>query len=270
MDNSDSSKKYFDVAPPSAPIVQPRNRRMATAKKDAGPPEEYPLKTTDETANYDDTLIDQPEASEPSASSLSHPDLAVPDIDQSADSTDKPTPEESQGDNEEPGKEEPADLPGVNPLPGTMDESRAPSEEEEVQEDEAPEAVEADEEPEKQDQEPQELEHHPDNSEKKHSPIIEESDPEPKEAEEPADDSKIIPAEPFAATDALPDPGETAADEAKDDMQDPKIYDTKEYFVPIGNTHHKHGGLKMAFAFGILCAAAVVGAIFYYALKLNK
>lgn len=63
--------------------------------------------------------------------------------------------------------------------------------------------------------------------------------------------------------DALPDPGEKAAIEAQDNMQEPKIYDTKEYYVPIGKAHHKHGNTKMAFFFGVLLAILVIAAAVY-------
>jgi|GEM_PF-1141131 protein DEK len=48
------------------------------------------------------------------------------------------------------------------------------------------------------------------------------------------------------------------------DSQAPKIYDTKEYHVPIGKAHHKHGGAKSAFVFGVICAVIVVVAIVAY------
>jgi hypothetical protein len=77
-------------------------------------------------------------------------------------------------------------------------------------------------------------------------------------------DKESLPKERFAATDALPDPGQKAAEEAKNNMQDPKPFDTKEYYVPIGNTHHKHGSVKAAMAFGVLCAVLAVAAALYY------
>jgi hypothetical protein len=84
-------------------------------------------------------------------------------------------------------------------------------------------------------------------------------EPEPK----PADKDVPAPAERFAVTDSLPDPGEKATQAAKEGMQDPKTYDTREYYVPIGSAHHKHSGLKMAFLFGIICAVIVVGVTVY-------
>jgi hypothetical protein len=84
------------------------------------------------------------------------------------------------------------------------------------------------------------------------------------------EDVPVRSAENYSAIDALPDPGETAAIEAKEGMQNPKIYDTKEYYVPIGQAHHKHGSFKLALLFGIICAVIVVGIVFYIMLQLGR
>ena len=78
------------------------------------------------------------------------------------------------------------------------------------------------------------------------------------------------PAERFSVTDSLPDPGEKAAATAKADMQDPKPYDTKQYYVPIGNAHHKHGHVKGAFVFGIICAVIVVGIVVFVMWQIGR
>jgi hypothetical protein len=76
--------------------------------------------------------------------------------------------------------------------------------------------------------------------------------------------------EQFASANITEDPGKKAAETAKADMQEPKIYDTKEYYVPIGRAHHKHGGLKGPFVFGIICAIIVVAVALYAMYLLGK
>ncbi len=90
------------------------------------------------------------------------------------------------------------------------------------------------------------------------------------EKEQAEADKDVAAPEPFAATDALPDSSTLAANEAKDGMQDPKLYDTKAYHVPIKETHHGHGSAKAAFAFGIVCAVGAVAGAVYFMAKLGS
>ncbi|MEZ6331240.1 MAG: hypothetical protein R3B12_04510 [Candidatus Saccharimonadales bacterium] len=45
----------------------------------------------------------------------------------------------------------------------------------------------------------------------------------------------------YEASDSLPDMSEKRTTELTDEMQTPRIYDTKEYIVPIHDTVHSHG-----------------------------
>lgn len=66
---------------------------------------------------------------------------------------------------------------------------------------------------------------------------------------------------PYEASDSLPDENDKKTAEATDNMQSPKIYDTKEYFVPIKRTAHSHGGTGIILA-GIISAALVAVAVY--------
>lgn len=46
-----------------------------------------------------------------------------------------------------------------------------------------------------------------------------------------------------------------------EDAQQPRIYDTKKYHVPINDTNHKHGFLLGTIVAGVLTAAIVLGAL---------
>jgi hypothetical protein len=89
------------------------------------------------------------------------------------------------------------------------------------------------------------------------------------DAPEPANKDVPIPGEQFASANITEDPGKKTAETAQAEMQEPKIYDTKEYYVPIGKMHHKHGGMKGAFIFGIICAIVVVTTTVYVMYKLS-
>ncbi len=57
-------------------------------------------------------------------------------------------------------------------------------------------------------------------------------------------DASITPgpsASPYEASDSLPDMSQKLTTDMTDDMQSPRIYDTKEYVVPIHDTMHSHG-----------------------------
>ena len=64
----------------------------------------------------------------------------------------------------------------------------------------------------------------------------------------------------YEASDSLPDVSKTLTTEATDAMQSPRIYDTKEYIVPIKDTVHSHGTMGTIIA-GIISAIVVVGGI---------
>lgn len=89
----------------------------------------------------------------------------------------------------------------------------------------------------------------------------EKEDPEKDEPDE-APDTPIK--ESFASTDALPNDSQRASAAAKETMQDPKIFDTKAYYVPIGNTKHKHTHARNSAIAGFITAAVVLGAVYVY------
>lgn len=90
------------------------------------------------------------------------------------------------------------------------------------------------------------------------------------EPEQPKDEDKPINTEPFAASDSLPDASEKAAAASKDAMQEPKIFDTKEYYVPIGDAHHVHNHGKSSLVVGVFIALLVVGAAVFYMYQMGS
>jgi hypothetical protein len=81
------------------------------------------------------------------------------------------------------------------------------------------------------------------------------------ETEEPAVE-KVEPVKDLSSIDSiLPDTSQRASAVAKDAMQSPVMFDTKAYYVPIGNSQHKHGHVLGAIVAGIITAAIVVGSI---------
>jgi|GEM_PF-6453581 len=86
----------------------------------------------------------------------------------------------------------------------------------------------------------------------------------------PVAEDKDEPADGYQVSDALPDTSERSASAIKEGMQDPKLYDTTAYHVPIKETHHSHGGLKAALAFGTVFAVVVVGGAIYLILRLGS
>ena len=54
---------------------------------------------------------------------------------------------------------------------------------------------------------------------------------------------------------------------AKEDMQQPRIYDTKQYYVPINDTKHKHGFIVGTIIAGLVTAILVVGLIAIFSLS---
>ena len=99
-------------------------------------------------------------------------------------------------------------------------------------------------------------------------PLPEQAPAQPEQVAEakPAEpEDKDVPvSEVYQASDALPDDTEKAANAIKDGMQEPKLYDTTAYHVPIKETHHGHGSTKAALVFGALCALIAVGGALYF------
>lgn len=90
---------------------------------------------------------------------------------------------------------------------------------------------------------------------------------EPSESPE-AKDTIVTPS--YSSVDSLPDKSEAAANSLKDDMQEPKIYDTSVYHVPIKETVHGHGGVKSALVFGLIFAIVVVGGLVFVIFKFGS
>jgi hypothetical protein len=82
-------------------------------------------------------------------------------------------------------------------------------------------------------------------------------------APEASEESLTTIQEPFGVADIGLNDSQKATTAIKQTMQDPKIYDTKVYYVPIGKTHHKHGHVAGAVLAGLLAGAAAIGAILY-------
>jgi hypothetical protein len=248
----DDDKKYMDVArPKGAPAVRPQNRSMLG--KDADKPAQNTVETTDPTKPYhDNTITPATAVGEKTIMPISHTGMDIPDK-QADEKTEDEKPAEEAPESTEAIPSD--DAPQVDPLP-----------------------IEAKEVPEQDNQEDVAVNGQPD------TPTETESrEPEASEesSNEPADNAAVEPVTPtqestdsantpaptsLSAIDALPDPGEKVAKDAKAEMQDPK----KEYYVPIGNTHHKHGSAKMAFLFGVICAGIVIAAVVYYMFVINK
>jgi hypothetical protein len=293
-----STKKYFDVAPPTAPLVRPKNRKII------GTPTVGVNVVDEETLAPD---ITKPTSEEKESIVTPPTDKKLETLDDLAKAFEerhKPK-KDIEADQPEPEKEEinepnPNEV-GVNPLPPDTSE---PEEDFSVSEDQ--EDVESDENEDetlddigyKQEENDDEvksseddkiepvdneveadLKENPKNKKDLPTEDVEQtSEPEGSE-EEKAEPSIEIPDTPdtpapsserFSVTDGLPDPGEKATKEAKENMQSPTIYDTKEYHVPIGKSHHAHGGVKGAFIFGIVCALAVVASIVAFMLLTDR
>lgn len=83
---------------------------------------------------------------------------------------------------------------------------------------------------------------------------------EPEKAEEVED--KQEPIKELASFDSIiPDDSQRATATAKDAMQSPTMYDTKAYYVPIGNSKHRHGHVFGTVIAGLIVAALAVGAV---------
>lgn len=102
------------------------------------------------------------------------------------------------------------------------------------------------------------------------SPISEPADTEPEAPAEPApseltEEEKLEPIKESASTDSiLPNDSQRATAVAKDAMQSPTMFDTKAYYVPIGNSQHKHGHVLGAIITGVVTAVVVVGGLLLF------
>lgn len=88
-------------------------------------------------------------------------------------------------------------------------------------------------------------------------------DSEPQKTEETTSAPEQHLAAPGVVSDAIPDVSQKLTAEAEVNMQQPKAFDTNEYFVPIGETVHKHGHLRESLIFGGILAAIVVAAVVF-------
>ncbi len=79
------------------------------------------------------------------------------------------------------------------------------------------------------------------------------TNPEPEDVDTPITTT-------YSATDSLPE--DTTTDATKTETQEPKIYDTTAYHIPIKETTHGHG-TKSAFIFGTVFALVFVGGLVY-------
>ena len=75
-------------------------------------------------------------------------------------------------------------------------------------------------------------------------------------------------ASPYEAVDALPTKAAQDVTTATDAMQQPRVYDTKEYFVPIHDTSHKHGYMVGTIIAGIITAIIAVAAVVFWATQI--
>lgn len=110
-------------------------------------------------------------------------------------------------------------------------------------------------------------------AEKKVLPISEDVKPESQSPEDTKEENGDKQEETFVSTDAMPDTpssNDLKNAEKSDTMQQPKIYDTNEYFVPIHETSHTHGFVKGSLIAGFIAAVLVLVAVAVLALNVNK
>lgn len=74
------------------------------------------------------------------------------------------------------------------------------------------------------------------------------------------DNSTLVTEQSFDATDNIPDAAQQLSTATTNTMQTPRIYDTKEYFVPIHETTHSHGVFGTVVA-GIVSALIVLAIV---------
>ena len=63
---------------------------------------------------------------------------------------------------------------------------------------------------------------------------------------------------------ATPDSSQLMTAKAEAQMQNPKLFDTKEYHLPITQSVHGHGSKFVAVIFGIIFAFLALGAVLYF------
>lgn len=265
----DNKRKYFDIAPPSSnppatSSIQPQNRPMLGHIDNSAAPSQSPIDDLGvNEPTQQDTLMDPDEAGDLSKENLlnhnaSEAEKVVSVADGNLNRTIPPETIEN------------ADIPAVNPLPSTNTKDTIVATENEAEKGTITATTIS--------------------SEKVINPLPTtkpaQSDELPKDMSKPSNlsdtpkenDTDMLSAkedttllhERFTVTDSMPDPGEQVAKTAQDNMQNPKIYDTKEYYVPIGDTHHTHGNLKGALIFGMICAIIVIGAVIYLMFRVGK
>lgn len=61
-----------------------------------------------------------------------------------------------------------------------------------------------------------------------------------------------------------PDSSQIMTARAEEQMQNPRIFDTKEYHLPITQSVHGHGSKVGALLFGVIFAFAVIAAAIYF------
>jgi hypothetical protein len=90
---------------------------------------------------------------------------------------------------------------------------------------------------------------------------VEETSPSA-EPEKEAEEEKQEPIKELASFDSVvPDDSQRASASAKGAMQSPAMYDTKAYYVPIGNSIHKHGHLTSTIIAGLVTALFLIAAV---------
>jgi hypothetical protein len=261
-------RKYFDIAPPPAKkavkaVVDPEDRPSTSPPPNVTDDDDQ---VTDNSGDgfQNDTLMEPDEASQNHA--IEHRGFTIMPVAQNSDQSEAlPAAEPESGDGGYSIKVNKADSSAVadqTPLPEANAINTAKPESENATVQNTPdEAV-------------------LNSAQDTPTPVAPESAATPADDNAPSIDAteKVLPpdkdvsatVERFAVVDSLPDPGEKVTEVVQENMQNPKIYDTKEYYIPIGHAHHKHGSLKMAFIFGIICALAVVGAAVYVMYFMGK
>jgi hypothetical protein len=296
------------AAPATSPIVQTKQRQTIKLEDDSdsvAPADQQNTSETDDSTS--DTLLEPAgnESADNNIATTSHPDFDIPaESEQVTPTEDGP----ANVDEDQPAEDEMP--PGVNPLPGTVkiavadepateenteepnveDDLSTDTSEDEPVEDSPQEVVDSPEDPapEPPTEQPVESETpeltegaddntpEPEVAPQDVAPIIEPQietvAPPPTDQPQPEPHAEVpeTPAEKYSVVDSVPDPGKEATENAKSGMQDPKVYDTKEYYVPIGNAHHKHGSFKLALLFGVICAVIVVGIVVYVMTNLGQ
>ena len=240
MDSNELKKKFFDVAPPKqapapqASVQQHKNQMINVTSGDESETTIDPMLATVATVVHREKVIETPESMRTPAET----DI-VPSTTEVTNEPETPVTVEQT-------TAEPTPVDATRSEPDTVPEPMAETIESPPTVDPLPETANAD---------------------------TEQSAPvdSPDTQEQPADkDVPVIETETYAASDALPDDSQKLAGDTKATMQDPKIYDTNVYHVPIKETVHGHGSAKAAFAFGALCAVVAVAAAVYFMVKLGS